>query len=156
MSQMKNLLTIYHITYSLTEKLAYRLHDSEFIIRTDHKPLKYIMDPPVQNKKIQHWTTNIHGYDCKIECIEGKKNVCADMFSHPPYRQSDSNNDNELSGPDIRDKTYEISMINSSNINHKTLLNMTHQMTDNQCTKEELNLPRYDLVTEQSIKKYLK
>ena len=49
------------------QKLDQYLHDSEFVIRTDHKPLKYIMDSPVQNKKIQHWNTDIHGYNCKTE-----------------------------------------------------------------------------------------
>ena len=83
------------------------------------------MDSPVQNKKIQHWTTNIYGYSCKIEYIEGKKNVCADMLSCLPHRPSDSNDDNELSGHDITDKTFEVSMINSSYINPKLLLNMT-------------------------------
>ena len=83
------------------------------------------MDSLLQSKKIQHWTTNIHGYNCKIENIEGKKNVCADMLSHLPHRPSDGNDDNELSCPDITAKTFEVSMINSSNINHIILLNMT-------------------------------
>ena len=62
------------------------------------------MDSPVQNKKIQHETTNIYVYNCKIEYIEGKKNVCSDMLSHMPHRPRDSNDDNEHSGPDITDK----------------------------------------------------
>ena len=41
-------------------------------------------------------------------------------------------------------------MINSSNINPKTSFQYDHQITDNQCTKEELNLPAYDLVAEQT------
>ena len=102
------------------QKLDQCLYDSEFVIRTDHKPLKYIMDFPVQNKKIQHWTTKILGYNYKIRHIECKKNVCADMLSCLPHRPSNSNGDNELSGPDITDKTFEVSMINSSNI-YKTL-----------------------------------
>ena len=54
------------IFYALQELDQY-LHDSESVIRTDHKPLKYIMDIPVQNKKIRHWTTHICGYNCKTE-----------------------------------------------------------------------------------------
>ena len=110
------------------------MYNSEFVIRTDHKPLKYIMDSQVQNKIIQHWTTNIHGYSCKIEYIEGKKNVCTDMLSHLPHRPSDSNGDNELSCPDITDKMFEVSMINSSNINPKTFAQYDHQITVNQNT----------------------
>ena len=38
-------------------------------------------------------------------------------------------------------------MINSSNINTKTFTQYDPQITYNQCTKEELNLPGYDMVT---------
>ena len=76
---------------------------SEFVTRTDHKPLKCIMDSPVQKRKIQHWTTNIHSYNCKTEYKEGKKNVSTDMLSCLPHRPLD-NDDNEFSGPDITDK----------------------------------------------------
>lgn len=44
----------YAIHYAL-QKLDHYLHNSEFTIRTDHKPLKYILESPMQNKKIQLW-----------------------------------------------------------------------------------------------------
>ena len=72
-----------------------------------------------------------------------------------PHRPSDSNDDNGHSNPDITDKTFEVSMINSSNINLKAFTQYDHQITDNQCTKEELNLPGHDLVTEQTNNKEL-
>ena len=59
----------------------------------------------------------ICGYNCKIEYIEGKKNVCAYMLSCLPDRPSDSNDDNEPSSLDIIDKTFEVGMINGGNIN---------------------------------------
>ena len=90
--------------------------------------LNVLSDSPVQNKKIQYWTKNTHGYNCKIEYIEGKKNVCVDMLSCLPHRPSDSNDDNECSGHDITDKMFEVSIINSSNINHKTLTQYDHQI----------------------------
>ena len=40
------------IHYAL-QKFDHYLHNAEFIIRTDHKPLKYILESPMQNKKIQ-------------------------------------------------------------------------------------------------------
>ena len=46
--------------FYVLQKLEQYLHDSEFVIRNDHKHLKYIMDSPVQNKKIQHYSTNIY------------------------------------------------------------------------------------------------
>ena len=41
-------------------------------------------------------------------------------------------------------------MINSSNINPKAFAQYDHQITDNQCNKEELNPSCYDLATEQA------
>ena len=41
------------------------------------------------------------------------------------------------------------------NIDPKTFVQYDHQITDNQCTKEELNLPGYDLVAEQAKDKEL-
>ena len=60
-----------------------------------------------------------------------------------------------VSDLDITDKTFQVIIINRSNINPKTFAQYGHQITDNQCTKEELDLPGYDLVAEmQMIKKY--
>ena len=66
-----------------------------------------------------------------------------------PHGPSD-NDDNEFSCLDITDIIFECSMINSSNINPKPFAQYDHQVTDNQCTKVKLNLPGYDLVTEQT------
>ena len=42
----------YAIFYAL-QNLDQYLHESEFVIRTDHKPLKYIMESPIQNNLLQ-------------------------------------------------------------------------------------------------------
>ena len=95
------------------------------------------MDSPVHNRKIQHWITNIHHYNCL------------------PHRPPVSNDDNECGDPDIADKMFVVSMINSSNINPKTFAQYDHQITNIQCTKEELNFPSYYSVAELTrIKKY--
>ena len=70
----------YAIIYAL-QKLDQYSHGAQFIIKSDHKPLKGLFGSPIQNKKIQYWTTNLSGYNCKVEYIEGKKNVCADILS---------------------------------------------------------------------------
>ena len=33
------------------QKLDYYLHNSQFVIRTDHKPLKYLLESPMQTRK---------------------------------------------------------------------------------------------------------
>ena len=75
------------------------------------------------------------------------------MSLHLSLRPSDSNNDNEFIGPDITHKTFEVSVVNSSNINSKTSAQYDHEITDSQCTKEELI--GYDLVAEQTKDKEL-
>ena len=141
--------------YYAVQKLDQYLHESEFVFRKVHKLLKFIMDSLIQNKKIQHWTTNICSYSCKIEYIEGKKNSCADMLSCLPHRPSDSNDDNGHNDPDITDETFEVSIINSNNINPKTFAQYDQQVTDNQCTKVELKQSGYDLVAEKTKDKEL-
>lgn len=66
------------------QKLDHYLHNAEFVIRTDHNPLKYILDAPMQNKKIQLWALTIAGYNCKVEYIAGTSNSCADLLSRVP------------------------------------------------------------------------
>ena len=53
------------------------------------------------------------------------------MLSHLPHRPSDSNDENEHSGPDTTCKTFEVSMVNSSNINPNTFVQYNYQITIN-------------------------
>ena len=41
------------------QKIDYYLHNSQFVMRTDHKPLKYLLESPTQNKKIQLWALSM-------------------------------------------------------------------------------------------------
>ena len=43
------------------------------------------------------------------------------MLSWLPHKEQESCNESEVSGPDITDKTFEINMINSSNLRTKDL-----------------------------------
>ena len=76
------------IHYAL-EKLDHYLHNAQFTIRTDHKPFKYLLNSPVQNKKIQMWTLSIAGYNCQIEYAPGPQNVLADLLSRYTRRNRD-------------------------------------------------------------------
>ena len=57
------------------------------MIRTDHKPLKYLFSARMKNRKIQMWAINICAYNCSTEYLEGKKNTRADMLSRLPVSQ---------------------------------------------------------------------
>ena len=48
----------YAIHFAL-QKLDHYLHNARFTVRTDHKPLKYLLESPMQNRKIQMWALSI-------------------------------------------------------------------------------------------------
>ena len=96
----------YAIHFAL-QKLDHYLHNSEFVIRTDHKPLKYMLESPMQNKKIQLWALGISGYNCRVEYIEGSSNSCADLLTRVPENGT-MNSEEGLDEPDVSDNAYEI------------------------------------------------
>ncbi|XP_060071985.1 uncharacterized protein LOC132551825 [Ylistrum balloti] len=109
----------YAIHYAL-QKLDHYLHNAEFVIRTDHKPLKYILDSPMQNRKIQLWALSLSGYNCRVEYIPGTENTCADLLSRSPGQtttEDDTNPNDDC--PDITDKTFEIAVLNSNQFDPK-------------------------------------
>ena len=88
------------------QKLDYYLHNSQFVIRTDHKLLKYLLESPVKNKKIQLWALSMSGYNCTVEYIAGTTNTCADMLSRHPAnvkKTSDDQNCEEVEDQTVLD-----------------------------------------------------
>ena len=51
------------------QKLDYYLHNSQFVNRTDHKPLDYLLESPMQNKKIQLWALSMSDYNYTINTL---------------------------------------------------------------------------------------
>ena len=100
------------------------------MIKTDHKPLKYLLESPMQNKKIQLWALNMAGYNCSIEYIAGTTNTCADLLSRHQDNvkqnsvvQSDSQMQVEVEDQgilDVNDNLYEIDVIDSNEIDPST------------------------------------
>jgi hypothetical protein len=50
-----------------------------FIVRTDHQPLKYILDQRLATIPQHHWVSKLLGYDFTIEYKPGRTNVVADL-----------------------------------------------------------------------------
>jgi hypothetical protein len=104
------------------QKFDHYLHNAKFVIRTDHKPQKYLLDAPIKNRKIQLWALSIAGYNCQIEYIPRTENTCADLLSRTPqttepretHIESESHDD-----PDVHGNALEINFINSNAINPK-------------------------------------
>ena len=93
------------------------MHNAEFKI-TDHKTLKYRLDSPMQNKRIQLWALGIAGFNCKIEYIAGTDNSCADLLSRIP-QNAGVTQDKETYDMDISDKAYKINALNSNRFSPK-------------------------------------
>lgn len=145
--------------YYALQKLDHYLHNSQFTIVTDHKPLIHILDSPIQNKKIQLWALSISGYNCKIEHLPGKQNVIADFFSRPPMTDKETESESKFE-PQINDNPYKIkpvnnvqslsiNVINSHDLDPKQVANKEYEPQDsfvqpipaftNLCMKTEQN-----------------
>ena len=108
------------------QKLDYYLHNSQFVIRTDYKPLEYLLESPMQNKKIQLWALSMSGNNCTIEYIVGTTNTCADLLSRHPdnvKKTSDDQDCEEVEDQtvlDVNDNLYEINVLDSTQFEPKS------------------------------------
>ena len=103
-------------------KLNHYLQDAKFTVKTDHKPLKYLLESPIKNRKIEMWALSIAGYPgCKIEYLEGRLNAVADLMSRSPgkIKEEQSQNSDKNDEVDISDKFFEIGVINSNRLSEK-------------------------------------
>ena len=107
----------YAMIYAL-QKLDYYLSGATFTIKTDHKPLQYLLKADWKNKKIQQWALRISEYNCKIEYLSGKENTCADLLSRIPNElKLESDNAKQ-----VDDKAYQINVLNSHKLRDRPSL----------------------------------
>ena len=84
--------------------------------------MKYLLESPMQNKKIQLWALSMSGYNCLIEYIAGTTNTCADLLSRHPdkiNKTSESQENEDIDSEkvlEVNDNLYEMHIIDSSNI----------------------------------------
>lgn len=70
--------------FAITEAIAKFRHyllGHKFVIKTDQKNLKSLLDQSLQTPEQQAWLHKFMGYDFKIEYKHGKDNVAADALS---------------------------------------------------------------------------
>ena len=137
---------VYSIHFAL-QKLDHYLHNAEFTIKTDHKPLKYLLESSIQNKKIQLWALGIVGYSCKIEYIQRKANTCADLLSRPVNLENLTEGSDQIE-PEISNNTFEIRHINSNRFDPKAFAHFQQIAEDRQHPEKECMC--FDIVTEQN------
>jgi len=137
----------YAIHYSL-QKLHHYLHSATFTIYTDHKPLQYLLNSPMQNRKIQSWALSIAGYNCKIEYLQGKSNVCADLLSRSKGAQKEGSEKTV----EVDDRAYEVSAINSNHFEPRDFASYIRE-TSQPTEFERPILPDVDMIREQDSDK---
>ena len=146
----------YAIHFAL-QKFDYYLHYSQFVIKTDHKPLKYLLESPMQNKKIQMWALRMSGYNCSIEYIEDTTNTCADLLSrHPDKVNETQNSDEEIDGDqtvlDVNDYLFEINVLDSNQFDPKSFAscNLPDEESFEKCDCSDFRKSGFDMKFEQS------
>jgi len=139
----------YAIHFAL-QKLDHYLHNAEFVIRTDHKPLKYLLGSPMKNKKIQMWALNLSSYNCTIDYIPGPQNVLADLLSRmpedPEKEKTSTTKEEEVN--DLNDNTLEVNAINSNRFDPKKFASYRPPAEAVEKT-QEISIARFDLKKEQ-------
>ena len=70
----------YGVVYAITKLRPY-LYGSDFVVLTDHKPLRSLFTKEMANTKIQRWAVLLAEYGANIQYREGRNNVRADMLS---------------------------------------------------------------------------
>ena len=146
----------YAIHFAL-QKLDYYLHNAQFIIKTDHKPLKYLLESPMQNKKIQMLALSMSGYNCSIEYIEGATNTCADLLSRHPDKVNGTQNSDEEVGKDqtvldVNDNLFEINVLDSNQFDPKSFAscNLSDEESFEKCDCSDFGKGGFDMKVEQS------
>lgn len=148
----------YAIYFDL-HKLDYYLHNTQFIIKTDHKPLKYLLESPMQNKKIQLWALSISGYNCSIEYIEGTTKKCADLLSRHLDNVSEKKDlgfqcceDEDKNPIDVNDNLFEINVLNSNQFEPKAYAscNLPDDESFEKCDLTDFTKNGFDMKLEQT------
>ena len=81
-------------------------------IRSDHKPLKWLLTTSSPNHRIARWQTLLAEFDFNVEYIPGQQNVVADFLSR--LRE-----DEDIEFEDPRDEIMLIKKVQSETINDK-------------------------------------
>lgn len=87
------------------------LYGKRFIIRTDHKPLKWLFSLKHQNSKLLRWRLKLEEYEYDIEYKKGKNNNVADALSRIEIHPLDIDNQSIINNVDENEVRQEDEVI---------------------------------------------
>jgi hypothetical protein len=105
----------YAIYYTI-QKLKFYLEKTEFVVRTNHKPLIMFMSKEIQNRKVQNWALNLQNFNFTVEHIPGKENTCVDLLSRITQEKVESDDQIEKNYMEIDDRNLQVNIINSNRV----------------------------------------
>ena len=100
-------------------RLDYYLSRTEVTIKTDRKPLRYVLEEKWMNKKIQWWVLKLKGYDFKMEYLAWNDNTCTDLL----FRILKQSEFESVVSTGLGDRDYPMHMINSHRLRNRRVLN---------------------------------
>ena len=66
--------------YMSVKKLSFYLEQSWIILRSDHLPLKRLLQKNTLNSKVNNWAMELESFDIQFEYIQGSKNILTDIL----------------------------------------------------------------------------
>ena len=84
--------------YMSVKKLAFYLTDADVLLKSDHLPLKKILQKNTLNNKVNNWAMELEAFNIRFEHVSGKANILADTLSHLVDIDPDARLDPENAG----------------------------------------------------------
>ena len=63
------------------KRLHVFLYGREFVLQTDHQPLRYLDRTKYENDRVMRWALTLQLYRFTLQVVKGKDNCCADFLS---------------------------------------------------------------------------
>ena len=139
------------------QKLHSWISCSQILVRTDHQPLRYILnsDTGSFNRKIDSLALTIASYNIDVEYLPGRANVVADLMSRKPTSSTQevakgkqvSEQEPELE-TEVKEEPLQVNHIDSSKLDTSKYLNLEPPLVD---VEEKPTLTELDTREEQKL-----
>ena len=84
--------------YMSVKKLSFYLTDATVLLKSDHLPLKKLLQKNTLNNKVNNWAMELEAFNIKFQHVSGKTNILADTLSRLVDIDPDARLDPENAG----------------------------------------------------------
>ena len=135
------------------EKLNSWISCSQILVRTDHQPLKYLLNSETGsfNRKINSWALTMASYNIDVEYLPGKQNLIADLLSRRPKGSTETAEEEKREPepePEKEEEPLQVNHIDSSKFDPSQYLNLKPPLLD---VEEKPTLTELDTKEEQKL-----